>query len=307
MPSSSTKGTVLVLGGGGFLGSHTADVLSDSGYKVRIFDRAASPYLRPDQEMVVGDIADLETLKKAAAGCEAIYHFAGIADIEEAGRDAIQTVQVNIIGTLNVLEAARAAQVKRFVFASTVYVYSSSGGFYRISKQACENLIEEYQRLYGLSYTILRYGSLYGRRAGSTNGIYNLICKAMQNGEIVYNGDPDAMREYIHVNDAATLSVEILDQKYENSHLVLTGPERMRVADLMRMIAEMMPNKPAFRFGDRELVAHYTMTPYTYNPRVGHKLVSPHHIDLGQGILDCIAEIYDQADGEKPQKVAQSS
>lgn len=307
MPSSSTKGTVLVLGGGGFLGSHTADALSDAGYKVRIFDRAASPYLRPDQEMVVGDIADLEALKKAASGCEAIYHFAGIADIEEAGRDAIQTVQVNIIGTLNVLEAARAAQVKRFVFASTVYVYSSSGGFYRISKQACENLIEEYQKLYGLSYTILRYGSLYGRRAGSTNGIYNLICKAMQNGEIVYNGDPDAMREYIHVNDAATLSVAILDRKYENSHLVLTGPERMRVADLMRMIAEMMPNKPAFRFGDKELVAHYTMTPYTYNPRVGHKLVSSHHIDLGQGILDCIAEIYDQADGGKPQKVAKSS
>lgn len=292
--ADQNKGTVLVLGGSGFLGSHTADALSDAGYAVRIFDREPSAFLRPDQKMIVGDMMDDAALKNAITGCDYVYHLAGIADIETAKGAPLDTANINIMGTLKALEAARLAGVKRFVFSSTVYVYSSSGAFYRASKQACENFIETYKEVYGLDYTILRYGSLYGRRAGPTNGIFKLITSALESGEIVYKGDPDAMREYIHVEDAAALSVQILAPEYANRHLILTGAERMRVADLMRMLAEMMPNKPAFRFGDKELVAHYTMTPYTYNPKVGHKLVRTDHIDLGQGILDCIAEVHER-------------
>ncbi len=288
------KGTALVTGGSGFLGSHTANALSRSGYNVRVFDIEKSPFLLDGQEMVTGDVTDPDALKKAAKGCDAIYHFAGIADIEAANKRPRDTAQYNILGTLGALEAAKEAGVKRFVFASTVYVYSDSGGFYRASKQACENFIEEYQRAYGLPYTILRYGSLYGRRAGANNGIYRLIKSAIESGEITYNGDPDAMREYIHVADAARLSVDILDDKFANRHIVLTGQERMKVADLMRMVAEMLPNKPELKFGEKTLEAHYVMTPYNYSPRLGHKLTINDHIDLGQGLLDCIADIHDE-------------
>jgi len=285
------KGTVLVTGGGGFIGSHTADALSADGYTVRIFDCNASPYLTAGQEMITGDVTDQDALMKAAKGCDYIYHFAGIADIEEAEAKPIDTCRVNIQGTLHALEAARKNGVKRFVFASTVYVYSERGGFYRVSKQACENYVAMYQQTYNLPYTIVRYGSLYGRRAGPTNGIYKLVQSAIDTGEITYNGDPEAMREYIHVHDAAKLSVDILDKQYENRHIILTGNERMRISDLMRMIAEMLPHKPKVKFGAKTLAGHYAMTPYTYNPQLGHKLVSNDYIDLGQGILDFIDEL----------------
>ncbi len=287
------RSTVLVTGGSGFLGSHVADALSAAGYRVRIFDVSQSQYLSGDQEMIIGDITDLDCVIDAAKGCDYIYHLAGIADIEYSKEHPIDTQRINIGGTLNVLEAARVNKVKRFVFSSTVYVYSDRGSFYRVSKQACENYIETYQSVYGLPFTILRYGSLYGRRAGETNGIYRLIKSAIESGQIVYYGDENAMREYIHISDAAKLSVDILGAEYENQHVILTGNERMKVVDIMRMIAEMLPNKPKLQFGEEVMAGHYVMTPYTYNPKIGQKLISAHHVDLGQGLLDCIAEMHE--------------
>ncbi|MAF97992.1 MAG: NAD-dependent epimerase [Micavibrio sp.] len=291
--------TVLLTGASGFLGSYTAEALTQAGYHVKLFDRVESPYLCADQEMIIGDITDLEAVKAAAQDCDYIYHMAGIADIEECKTRPLDTGRVNLMGTLNALEAAVAHNIKRFVFASTVYVYSERGSFYRASKQACENYIETYKSVHALPFTILRYGSLYGRRAPETNGIHKLITSAMEKGEIVYYGDENAMREYIHISDAAQLSVDILAPEYENRHIILTGNERMRVTDIMRMIAEMLPNKPALKFGEEVMAGHYVMTPYNYNPRLGQKLVKPDHIELGQGILDCIDEIAHELSGEK--------
>src|SRR5262249_32982471 len=159
------------------------------------------------------------------------------------------------------LEAARVNQAERFVFASTVYVYSDAGSFYRVSKQACENYIEAYRERYGLNYSILRYGSLYGPRADERNAIYGFVKAALEKGKIHYGGRPEAVREYIHVADAARLSVEILQSQYANRHLILTGHERMTVHDLLKMIAEMLPNKVAVEFSETpEDDSHYVMT-----------------------------------------------
>lgn len=289
--TQKTKGTVLVTGGSGFLGGYTAAALHDAGYSVRVFDATETKCPVNVESMIHGDITDQDAVIKAAEGCDYIYHLAGIADIEEARGRPVDTARVNVLGTLNALEAARINKVKRFIFASTVYVYSDRGSFYRVSKQACENYIETYEDVHDVPYTILRYGSLYGRRAGPTNGIHRLIKTALETGEIVYNGDENAMREYIHIADAAKLSVEVLDEKYKNRHMMLTGNERMRVTDIMRMIAEMLPNKPELKIGEKTLAGHYVMTPYSYSPKLGQKLVSNDHIELGQGLLDCIAEM----------------
>ncbi len=296
------KQKVLVTGGSGFLGSHVADALTRNGYAVRIFDREPSPYISAGQEMIVGDINDPEAIMKAMESCTYVYHFAGIADLEEAKKNVVETARINILGTLSVLECAREMGIKRFVFASTIYVYSDRGGFYRASKQSCENFIETFEMMYGLPYTILRYGSLYGRRAGSTNGIYKLIKSALEDGEIVYGGDENAMREYIHVADAAQLSVDILGEDFKNRHIILTGNERLKIVDVMRMISEMLPNKPEIRFGEKTLAGNYAMTPYSYNPRLGHKLTGNSSIDLGQGLLDCIDEIAEVSRDQKPGK-----
>ena len=230
----------IVVGGSGFIGSHVADRLSDSGYQVIIYDKIKSQWLRNNQKIIIGDVQDNEKLNEIIAGAEVVYNFAGIADLNQALKQPIQTININILGNLNVLEACRANSVRRFIYASTVYVHSREGGFYRCSKQASEAYVEEYQQIYGLDYTILRYGSLYGPRADHTNGLYRIIKSALENGIINYEGDIDAMREYIHVEDAARASVDVLHVDFINESIVLTGQEPMHVLDMLKMLAEIL-------------------------------------------------------------------
>ena len=284
-------GKIVVFGGSGFLGSHVADSLSSAGYAVTIFDAQESPYLRDDQKMVVGDITDLDQALEALHGATALFNFAAVADIDEAHNQPIRTAQVNVLGAVTLLEAARIAKLSRYVFASSVYVFSESGSFYRASKQAAERFIETFHSRYGLDYTILRYGSLYGPRADNHNGLFRMLRQALDEDRITYGGDGEAIREYIHVTDAARLSVQILQEKYANRHLVLTGTERMRVRDVMRMIAEILPGEVQLDFASGNPISHYTLTPYAYQPNIGHKLVGTDFVDLGQGLLQCISDL----------------
>ena len=134
---------ILVLGGPAF-GSHVADQLTLTGHHVRIFDRMPSPWLRLDQQMIVGDLLDQGTLDQAIDGCEVVYNFAAIADLEEALEKPVETARINILGNVQILEACRKFEISRYIYASTVYVYSRDGGFYRCSKQAAEHYVEEY-------------------------------------------------------------------------------------------------------------------------------------------------------------------
>ena len=282
----------IVFGGSGFLGSHVADALTESGYDVSIFDIKVSPYLKPSQKMVKGDIMDEKTVQKAVSGCDYVYNFAGIADIDEASQRPLDSVKYNILGNSIVLDAARKAKVKRFVFASSIYVYSKAGAFYRSTKQACELLIENYNEVFGLPYTILRYGSLYGSRADERNYIHQIIRQALTKGKIVREGDGEEIREYINVYDAAKGSVEILSNEFANQCVIIAGDQRMKVKDLLVMIKEMLDNKIKVEFVPSKVNNHYEITPYTFAPRVAKRIVSRSYLDLGQGILNCIQDIY---------------
>jgi UDP-glucose 4-epimerase len=281
----------VVIGGSGFLGSHVADQLSESGYEVLIFDKVVSPWLRPEQKMFVGDLLDEKALAEAVAGCNTVYNFAAISDLDDALNKSVETVRVNVLGNSMVLEACGNAGVQRYVYASTVYVYSREGGFYRCSKQAAEHYVEEYQRTYGLDYTILRYGSLYGPRSDERNGLWRIVKHALDSDKIWYEGSSEAMREYIHVEDAARASVTALGNDFRNQHVVLTGQEPMRVYDLLKMLAEILGKPNSVEFVEGDYVGHYVRTPYAYQPKLGRKYVSPMHVDLGQGLLQLIDEV----------------
>ncbi len=282
---------VSVVGGSGFLGSHVADQLSEAGHHVRIYDKVDSPWKRPDQNMIIGDLLDTDLLNKTIAGSDVVYNFAALADLEQAIGQPIETIRINILGNALVLEACRLSGVKRFVHASTVYVYSREGGFYRCSKQAAEHYVEEYQSFYNLDYTILRYGSLYGPRADSSNGLLRVVRNALETGVVTYQGSPDALREYIHVEDAARASVVALGEDFRNQSVVLTGQEPMRVSDLMKMLSEILGIAEEIEFIEGEQVGHYVRTPYAYQPKLGRKYTPPMHVDLGQGLLQLIDEI----------------
>lgn len=284
---------VVVIGGSGFMGSHTADALSDRGYQVVIFDRSASPYLREDQHMVVGDMLDRDAISAVVEGADYVYHYAGIADIGDAKKRPFETVQSNVMGTTTALQAAVDLGVKRFIYASTMYVYSPYGSFYRASKQAAETVIEAYHEQFDLDYTLLRYGSLYGPRSQIWNGLKSYINQVVREGRLDYRGTGKERREYIHVEDAARLSVDILDDKHLNQAITVTGSQVLNSEELIDMIFEIANVEKNVEFINKGLSPdHYTMTPYRYTPKQAKKLVTDEFKDLGQGILEVVEEIY---------------
>lgn len=287
---------IIVFGGSGFLGSHVADALSEQGNNVTIFDLKASPYLRPDQKMVQGSIEDSELIMEVVKGKDLIYHFAGLADLNDGITKPVETVAKNIIGTVNLLEAGTKARIERFVFASTIYVYSGLGGFYRCSKQSGELYIEEYQNKFGLDFTILRYGSLYGPRADERNSICRYLSQGLREGKITYSGTGEEVREFVHVRDAAKLSVDVLSEEFKNQHVIIAGHHPMKARDMLEMIHEILNKKVSIDFAGSFDEAHYNLTPYMFIPKVGKKLVSNCYVDMGQGFLECLQEISRELD-----------
>jgi UDP-glucose 4-epimerase len=281
----------IVFGGSGFLGSHVADVLSDRGYEVIVFDLQSSPYLRDGQKMIVGDILDEEAVKAATTGCDYIFNLAGIADLDDATTKPLKTLELNVKGNLNIMEAALQVPAKRYVYASTIYVYSQKGGFYRCSKQASEIYIEEYNNRYGLDYTILRYGTLYGPRADNRNSIYRYLKQALEDNVVRCDGTGDEMRDYIHVRDAARLSVDVLGEEYRNQHIIISGQHTMRFRDMLLMIKEITGKDMEIRFSNKKNDDHYAYTPYSYAPKIGSKLVNHLYVDMGQGLLECMLDM----------------
>ncbi len=304
----------VVFGGSGFLGSHVADALLEAGHEVTIYDLRPSPYLRQGQRFVQGDILDAAAVRRILEKQEVAYNFAGLADLDQAQEHPVETVRNNILGNAILLEEARRASLKRYIFASTIYVSGHSGGFYRASKQACELYVEEYQRWFGLDYTILRYGSIYGRRADSDNGVRQYLIQALRDRRMVLQGTGDELREYVHVADVSRASVQVLEPAFRNEHVVLTGHHPLRVRDLLEMIREIVGSDVLVEFRpidpaqQREGKSpHYTVTPYTFRPQIAKKLVSHYYLDMGQGLLDCLEEIHEQMNSLSPQTSPPSS
>ena len=299
---------VVVFGGSGFLGSQVADLLSESGYEATIYDLKPSPFIKNNQKMIVGDILDRACVEKSLDGVDIVYNFAGIADITEANARPFKTIETNVMGNSTILEACSKQKVKRLMFASSIYVYSDSGSFYRCSKQACELLIECYHEKYGLDFTILRYGSLYGPRSDKRNSIHSMLTQALEQKRIVRDGDGEEIREYIHTHDAARMSVEALEDTYKNQHVIITGNQQMKIKDLHVMVKEMLKGDLSIKYiipaTEKE---HYEITPYVFRPTLAKRLVLRHYIDLGQGILEMLNEIHASSIKARLKEVEQSA
>jgi len=294
---------VIVIGGAGFIGSHVSDALSEKGYEVNIFDSKKPEWLRSDQSFTSGNILEIENLKKCTKGASMVFHFAGVADIKEANQNPLNAVETNILGTVNVLEACVMNKVNKFIFASSLYASSESGGIYGSTKQSCELLIENYYRNKGLNFSILRYGSLYGKRANSFNPIKLMILQALTEGKIEREGNVagDEIRDYIHVEDAAQMTVEIAE-KHANNYFMVTGSQTIKMKDLLSMINEMLGNKIKINYKKNSGTEHYTNTPFSFRPKISKKYMPSITLDFGQGILDMIYDVFYELDSEDLEK-----
>lgn len=220
---------ILLTGGAGFIGSHVADAFLAAGYDVVVVDNLHTgkrENVNPQAQFYPIDIRDAEALARvfAVERPVAVCHHAALADVRASLRDPVGYAQANVIGTLNLLEAARQHGVRKFIFASTGgAVYGEPAELpateaclirpldpYGASKAAGEHFIDTYRHNYGLDCAILRYGNVYGPRQDPLGeaGVVAIFAGAMlADRPATINGDGLQQRDFVYVADIARANV----------------------------------------------------------------------------------------------------
>jgi UDP-glucose 4-epimerase len=234
---------ILVIGGAGYIGSHTARELLDRGHRVTVFDNLSSGVrenLFPDAAFVHGDILDYEALRRAAQGADCFVHLAAFKAVGESMEKPEKYSRNNIAGSVNILNAASECRVKYIIFSSSAAVFGQPEylpvdeahpvrpeSYYGFTKAAIERFLDWYDRLKGIRYGCLRYFNAAGydtagRIAGLERNPANLIPVVMEaarglRGEVqVFGDDYDTadgtgVRDYVHVSDLAAAHALALD------------------------------------------------------------------------------------------------
>lgn len=267
----STK--VLVTGGAGFIGSNLCEHLLVNGYQVRCLDNFATgkwqniiPLVNrfPDTfEMQVGDIRNMEDCRKAVDGVDYVFHEAALGSVPRSINDPITTNSVNIGGFLNMLVAARDADVKRFIFAASSSTYGDSKSLpkvedvigkplspYAITKYVDELYADVFARTYGIEYVGLRYFNVFGRRQdphGAYAAVIPLFVKKFMNHEAPnINGDGEYSRDFTYIDNViqmnmlamTTTNPEAVNQIYNTAF-----GERTTLNQLVGYLREFLGNK----------------------------------------------------------------
>jgi UDP-glucose 4-epimerase len=283
---------VLIIGGSGFLGSNISKILLKRNYIVTIFDKKRSKYLDKKNKVIISNLKNKEKLTRAIKNSDIVYHFAGIADIGDAMQNPLKTCEINIMSTISILDLCVKYKIKRFVFASSIYVHSDQGGFYRISKQASELFIEEFNKRYSLNYTILRFGTVYGPKADKRNNLTKIVSDALKYKKLNYSGGTSkAIRRYIEVSDAAKASCEILNKKYENKNILITGKKNIKITKIMDLLSKILEIKSKPTYQKITKYGHYNVTPYTYIKRPELKFYPKESVTIKEGLISIIKEL----------------
>jgi UDP-glucose 4-epimerase len=247
----------LVTGGSGFIGSHVIDALIAAGHSPRIFDMVPSEFHAASEvDTYLGDLADRDALTDALEGCDAVVHLAAIADVNEVLLDPAWAEAVNVRGTLNVLEAARNANVRRVAYASTIWVYDGlTDGLvdedsqlalpthlYTATKLAGEMYCASYAELYGLESTILRFGIPYGPRARPAAVVPQFVGNALAGLPLTIAGTGEQTRRFVYVEDLAAGCVAALDTKAAGRIYNLVGTEDTSVRQIADVVRDLVGN-----------------------------------------------------------------
>jgi UDP-glucose 4-epimerase len=244
-----------VTGGSGFIGSHVVDKLRLRGHEPVIYDLRPSPW-HPDGsvETVLGSITDREALERVLHSCDAVAHLAAVADVNDVHAEPEDAERINARGTVTVLEAARRAGVKRIVYASTIWVYSDCGEeavdedtllpapshLYTSTKLAGELYCKAYQELYGIDYTILRFGIPYGPRAREAAVIPAFVGRALRGEALTLAGDGSQSRRFVYVEDLADGVALALSEVASNRVYNLASDENVTIKQIAEAIQAQM-------------------------------------------------------------------
>lgn len=244
-----------ITGGAGFIGNHIARHLLAEGWEVVCFDDLSvgkMEYVPDGAELIIGDIRDEESVVAAMSGCSHVYHLAARVSIRKAVDTFVDDAEVNTLGTLKVLRAAKGAGVRRFLYASSMAVYGTAEfspqdeshpikptSPYGVAKYASERYILNLATRWDIEPVICRYFNTYGPRQTPSPyvGVITIFCRKLFEGqppEIF--GDGEQVRDFIHVDDIARGSVMALQKAPTGSVINLgtgTGTSVNRIAELL--------------------------------------------------------------------------
>ena len=268
---------ILVTGGAGFIGSHLVRHLLAKGEKVTALDNLSTGLaenLPPEAKLVEMDILDEDLPKVVATGAfDAIVHLAAQTMVDTSIKNPLLDTRENLLGTVQVLEAARAANVKRVIFASTAAVYGDVKeddlpvreaqptlplSFYGLSKLSVEKYLEMYENLYGMEYVVLRFANVYGERQGDggEGGVISIFAKAVAEGrDITIYGDGEQTRDFVYAGDIAEGIWAALRTEEVNAAYNLSTQTETSLRELVSLLAEIrgreiVPKYGAEREGD---------------------------------------------------------
>jgi nucleoside-diphosphate-sugar epimerase len=215
--------TALVTGGAGFIGSHLVDALIDHGVKVRVIDNLSTgrrAQVAAGAEFIEADIRDPASFHDAFKGVDCVFHVAALARVPLSIEKPVETDLVNVVGTLNVLIAARDAGVRRFIFSGSSSVYGEQPTLplheemtpnpmnpYALQKLAAEHYTRLFSQLYGLETITLRYFNVFGPRMildGAYPTVIGVFLHANRRGmPLTVCGDGEQTRDFTFVSDVA--------------------------------------------------------------------------------------------------------
>jgi len=263
----------LVTGGAGFIGSHLVEALLARGDSVRVLDNLSTGHLenlvgvRHQLEFIEGDIRDEAAVAQAVRGVDTIFHLAAMVSVPESMEKPVQAEEINALGTLKLLQAARAAGARRLVLSSTCAVYGDDPVLpktesmlpqlkspYAVSKLAAEGYCRLFAESFGLETVVLRYFNVFGPRQDPSSpysGVISIFIDRMSQGQpVIIHGDGAQTRDFVFVVDVVQANLLAAQKPQAAGQIFNIGAgQAVSIKQLAQILQQALNNPHPLQYG----------------------------------------------------------